>query len=678
MCKAKAAHDALLGKIDASLAKKPLTVNEAPHLDTKCLIAKLDEVAKTVDLDVSTILAEQIKDPVLGTVRSWIRKGISPEPKTSEIQQSKGLLRYCQEFDRLLIEEEGQLLCYNEPTEKLDDENLRICLPLSLFLERFKFGHYNEMGGHMGASKTYNNAKRFYYWPGMFDWICALTADCLTCQNNKPKPKHRNEVPLEEWQNETVPFRTIDIDHEGPLHPSSNRNLHCLLVIDVFSRLLMVYPVINNGAQATISAVEKWILSFGNPQSIVHDRGTAFINTEFINWTKELGITVRPRTAHSPRTNGKIETQNQHIARYWRDFLNDARNNWSSLAPKFAFAHNTSVNYTTGKTTYEIVFGTKPQIPMSLKLGLYRNKHKLCCSEFCKDLPSHAHSENNLKNQQLDNLLRPQLSHALLERERDFKRIYSATFEGCREQTARSHAYRNRFKQGQHLEIGQKVLYENLRQDLSKSQKLQQRRLGPFTVTKRVTNTTYQIQDDNDPTILKTVHRNHLVEYYPKEETLPPMIEEYVPMDQRHDDFYERFMEQRFQKTNNPERSGMEGSFPVPIAPLRTVLVTLPPKRVSNTSIDSGINSPHVLSPEMPVTPNHSQSNLIPSTSRMNPPNGPPTPIQQFVNISQKSKTKKPKYNRSQPDHPDSTPKGSIFTTGGMMASSSSPDGTSS
>ena len=110
-CKAKAPHDAVLGKIDASLAKKPLTATEAPHLDTKSLIAKLDEVAKTIDLDVSTILAEQIKDPVLGTVRSWIRKRTLPEPKYPEIQQSKGLLRYCQEFDRLLFEKEGQLLC---------------------------------------------------------------------------------------------------------------------------------------------------------------------------------------------------------------------------------------------------------------------------------------------------------------------------------------------------------------------------------------------------------------------------------------------------------------------------------------------------------------------------------------------------------------------------------------
>ena len=235
LCKAKAAHDAVLETIDASLAKKPLTATEAPHLDTKSLIAKLDDVAKTVDLDFSTILAEQINDTVLGTVHFWLRKGIPPAAKSPDIQQCKGLLRYCQKFDRPSIEEEGQLLCYNEPTDKLDDKNLRICLPLSLFLACFRLGHYNEMGGLMGAAKTYNNAKRFYYWPGVFDWICALAADCLACQNNKPNPKHKNEVPLEDWQNETIPFRTVDIDHKGPLHPASDRNLHCLLVIDALS-----------------------------------------------------------------------------------------------------------------------------------------------------------------------------------------------------------------------------------------------------------------------------------------------------------------------------------------------------------------------------------------------------------------------------------------------------------
>ena len=52
----------------------------------------------------------------------------------------------------------------------------------------------------------------------------------------------------------------------------------------------MVYPVTNIGVQATTAAVEKWILLFGIPQSIIHDRGTAFFNTDFVNWTEELEL----------------------------------------------------------------------------------------------------------------------------------------------------------------------------------------------------------------------------------------------------------------------------------------------------------------------------------------------------------------------------------------------------
>ena len=620
---------------------------------TQDLITKLDDVSKVVDLDVPTILQEQLKDPLLSFVRSWIEKNLSPDLRAPEIRQSKSLLRYGQELDRLLIEEHGQLLCYDEPSDTLDENNLRICVPLALFLACFRMGHYIQLGGrgHMGASKTYPNAKRFYYWPGMFDWICALTADCLACQNNKPKPKHLNEVPLEEWPGDTAPFCAIHIDQKGPLHPPSNRYTHCLLIIDSFSRFLMVYPITNAGAQATI-AVQKWILHFGTPQSIIHDRGTVFLNTDFVNRTKELGITLRPRTAHSPWTNGKVESQNQHIARYWRSFLNDAGTNWAPLAPKFAFAHNTSVNYTCGETPFEIVFGAKPQIPMSVKLGLYRNKHKLCCSEFCTDFPPHTHDENSTKNELLQNLLRPQLSQALLDRERDFKRIYSSTFERCREQTARFHAYRNRFKLGHHLDVGQEVLYENHRQDLSKSQKLQQRRLGPFTVTKRVTSTTYQIQDDKDPSVIKTVHRNPLVEYYPKEESLPAMIEEYVPHDQRHDDFYERFLEQRIGKLNSFTEPIAAEPVPFPIRPLPTAPVVALHKRDSFTSSDSGVGSPQVFLRTLPITPEQPpqspQETEIeqPSTSA---PTIPLTPIQQFLRNKRRSKAREPKYFRPQP-----------------------------
>ena len=131
------------------------------------------------------------------------------------------------------------------------------------------------------------------------------------------------------------------------------------------------------------------------------------------------------------------------------------------------------------------------------------------------------------------------------------------------------------------------------------------------------------------------------------------MMEEYVPMDRPPDDFYERFMEQRIQKINNPGQSGMEDYLPFPIESLRTAPVTLPQNRVSNTSNDSCVNSLHVLSPAMPKTPDNSESHLIPSTLRKNFPSGPLTPIQKFINTSRKSKNTEPKYKRSQPFYPD-------------------------
>ena len=137
VCKAQGAHDLEISDPDTLLAKKTLSAAAAPHLRTQDLMTKLDDVAKVFDLDAPTILQEQLKDPVLRIVRSWFGGNTSPDPRAPEIRQSKGLLRYGQELDRLLIEEHQQLLCYDGPSDILDERNLRICLPLSFFLAFF-------------------------------------------------------------------------------------------------------------------------------------------------------------------------------------------------------------------------------------------------------------------------------------------------------------------------------------------------------------------------------------------------------------------------------------------------------------------------------------------------------------------------------------------------------------
>ena len=88
ICQAKQAHELVLRETDASLVKKLLTTSDAPHLDTKALIQKLDEVSKTVNLDVSTFHAKQHKYPVLGIVRFGFAKTL---PRISSHQRSNSL-----------------------------------------------------------------------------------------------------------------------------------------------------------------------------------------------------------------------------------------------------------------------------------------------------------------------------------------------------------------------------------------------------------------------------------------------------------------------------------------------------------------------------------------------------------------------------------------------------------
>ena len=247
-----------------------------------------------------------------------------------------------------------------------------------------------------------------------------------------------------------------------------------------------------------------------------------------------------------------MELQNKHLGTHFRIFFDQAKGNWSDLAAKFAFARNTTINASTGLTPYEIVFGQKPQIPISLKLGLLRNSELTCNSEFCANLPLHRHSLQTSSNKAIQPLLKPKINTSLLIRENQFKYIYNTANKKSLENNAKIHKYRNKYKLGKPLEIGQKVLMENHSIEDGKSNKLQELRSGPYTVTNKVTNVNYEIKLDSDQTIKNTAHRNHLIEYFPIEEKAKELVNDYVLKDQSYKPFYENLMKSRNKNVNTP------------------------------------------------------------------------------------------------------------------------------
>ena len=86
-------------KVERPLSNKSLDADQFPHVDTKDLLQKLSDDSKIANLDITTLVAEQINDPVLQVVRSWVTNNNKPTTKTPEIQQSKALLSSFNNFN---------------------------------------------------------------------------------------------------------------------------------------------------------------------------------------------------------------------------------------------------------------------------------------------------------------------------------------------------------------------------------------------------------------------------------------------------------------------------------------------------------------------------------------------------------------------------------------------------
>ena len=117
------------------------------------------------------------------------------------------------------------------------------------------------------------------------------------------------------------------------------------------------------------------------------------------------------------------------------------------MASKYAFARNTSENTATGSTPYEVIFGTKPQLPHSFKLGVMKDTTKLCHSDLCDGLHPHSHNLSQT-NTSLERMLRKCPSPSFFTRVNQFKRLYADTYRVSRETTAKANENRNKDKLG--------------------------------------------------------------------------------------------------------------------------------------------------------------------------------------------------------------------------------------
>ena len=92
---------------------------------------------------------------------------------------------------------------------------LQAAIPPEDLLKReiLRIYHDSIAAGHPGRDQTYENIAKWYWWPGMREWIAQYVKGCEPCQQNKILT-HRAKVPLYQINvpSEAQPFQVITMD----------------------------------------------------------------------------------------------------------------------------------------------------------------------------------------------------------------------------------------------------------------------------------------------------------------------------------------------------------------------------------------------------------------------------------------------------------------------------------
>jgi hypothetical protein len=230
--------------------------------------------------------------------------------------------------------------------------------------------HDSITAGHPGIAKTTEQIAKYYWWPGMRDFIIQYIKGCATCQMNKvninptkPPIYPINPVP------DALPFQTIALDFIMKLPESQGYDTSLTITDHDCSKASIFIPCKETIDSEGVTKVyaQHVIPHYGIPKKVISDRDPRFTS----NFTKELcrilSIKQNISTAYHPQTDGQSERTNQSLEQYLRIVCAKDQHSWAEWLPLAQYVRNSWPSSTTKKAPYELILGYIPQVHQPIR-----------------------------------------------------------------------------------------------------------------------------------------------------------------------------------------------------------------------------------------------------------------------------------------------------------------------
>nr|GEV62396.1 RNA-directed DNA polymerase [Tanacetum cinerariifolium] len=113
---------------------------------------------------------------------------------------------------------------------------------------------------------------------------------------------------------------------------------------------------------------EEIIKLHGVPKTLTFDRDVKFVSHFWHTFWTRMGSKLQFSSSHHPQTDGQTVVVNRSLGNFLRSLIGDNAKQWDLILPQAEFAYNRSVNRTTGKSPFEVVYGRNPITPPDLVL----------------------------------------------------------------------------------------------------------------------------------------------------------------------------------------------------------------------------------------------------------------------------------------------------------------------
>ena len=263
------------------------------------------------------------------------------------------------------------------------------------------------------------------------------------------------------------PFETLGIDVTGPHPKSAKGNVYILTIIDHFSKFAFAYPMRNQEASTVAKIlVEKVICLMGTPARILTDQGPNFESNLFKELCAALGVAKVRTSPYEASTNGLIERFHLTLNAMLAKTVKENQRNWDDRLQFVMAAYRSTQHASTSLTPNFVIFGRENVMPSDLVL----------CNP--NALPA---NENSV------------LEFVATQEER-FRSAYETVRNQMKSTSLKRKSYYDTSVRAKQFKIGDRVWCFYPRQYTKRSKKWSFVYIGPYTVIKKMSDLTYQIQ----------------------------------------------------------------------------------------------------------------------------------------------------------------------------------------